>query len=312
MPGFSSGDLINLVQEDDARLLDALQSDARHLLHVNELLLLLLDEIIHRLIHAHLSLLGAAGAEEAGDQLLNGDVHLLDALARDDLEAPGEEAFADLDLDDAIVELPLAQELAQLLARALQLFEIGSFLEEGRLALLLFQEIAERRSPPLALSSRGQEQVQQALLRVLLRLIGHLLHLLGAHHVHGDVHEIADHGLDIAPDVSDLGEFRRLDLQEGRIREARQATRDLRLADARRPDHEDVLRNDVLSEIGRELLSADAIAQGDGDSPLGCRLADDVLIQLFDDLTRRQLVQFRQCLDLAREIDDHSRITTPR
>ena len=43
--------------------------------------------------------------------------------------------------------------------------------------------------------------------------------------------------------------------------------------------------------IGRQLLAALAIAQRNGDGALGGPLADDVLVELGDDLARRQLVE---------------------
>ena len=103
-----------------------------------------------------------------------------------------------------------------------------------------------------------------------------------------DLGEVADHRLDVAPDVADLGELRRLDLDERRLREPRQPPRDLGLADAGRADHEDVLRRDLLGHLRRQLLPPHAVAQRDGDGALGLALADDVLVELGDDLARRQ------------------------
>src|SRR5438876_277935 len=68
----------------------------------------------------------------------------------------------------------------------------------------------------------------------------------------------------------------------------REAARDFGLADAGRPDHQDVLRRDFLGELRRELLPPHPVAQGDRDGALGGRLADDVLVELGDDLPRRQ------------------------
>jgi hypothetical protein len=50
----------------------------------------------------------------------------------------------------------------------------------------------------------------------------------------GDVDEVADDRVDVLADVADLGELGRLDLDEGRVGEARQAARDLGLADSGR------------------------------------------------------------------------------
>ena len=42
---------------------------------------------------------------------------------------------------------------------------------------------------------------------------------------------------------------------------------------------------------GGELLAAHAVAQGDGDGALGVLLADDMLVEFGDDLTRSELVE---------------------
>ena len=90
-----------------------------------------------------------------------------------------------------------------------------------------------------------------------------------AHHVHRQLDQIADHRLDVAPDVADLGELRRLDLDERRLRESRQPPRDLGLADAGRADHQDVLRRDLLGQLGRQLLTSHAVAQRNRHGALG-------------------------------------------
>ena len=110
-----------------------------------------------------------------------------------------------------------------------------------------------------------------------------------AHHVDGELDEIAHHRLDVAADVADLGELRRLDLDERRLREPRQPPRDLGLADAGRPDHQDVLGRDLLGHLRRQPLPAQAVAQRDRHGALRLGLPDDVLVELGDDLARRQV-----------------------
>ena len=141
---------------------------------------------------------------------------------------------------------------------------------------------------------RRQQQIEQPLFGVLLRLAVHFFEPLFAHHVDGQLDEIAHHRLDVAADVAHFGELRRLHLDERRLREPREAPRDLGLADAGRADHQNVLRNDVFGHLRRELLAPHAVAQGDRDRALGVLLADDVLVELDDDLPRRQRVG-RRC-----------------
>src|SRR5439155_27071012 len=70
-----------------------------------------------------------------------------------------------------------------------------------------------------------------------------------------------------------------------------------------RPDHQDVLRRNLFGELRRELLAPHAVAQPDRDGALGGALSDHVLVQLGDDLTRRQRVGRR--LRLFRKVNGH-------
>ena len=138
---------------------------------------------------------------------------------------------------------------------------------------------------------RRQQQVEQALFGVQLGLVGNVFELLLAHHVDGDLHQVANHRLDVASDVADLGKLRGFDLQERRVRELGQAAGDLGFAHAGGAHHDDVLGNDFFRQLRRQLLAAHAIAQRDGDGALGVVLADDVLVELAHDLARSQFVE---------------------
>src|SRR5690606_12770716 len=104
----------------------------------------------------------------------------------------------------------------------------------------------------------------------------------------GEVDEVADHRLDVAADVADLGELRGLDLDEGGAGEAGQPAGDLGLAHARRPDHDDVVGDDLLADVLGRVEAAPAVPQGDGDAPLRVVLPDDVLVEGGDDLAGRE------------------------
>ena len=71
-----------------------------------------------------------------------------------------------------------------------------------------------------------------------------------------DFDEVADDLLDVAPDIADLGEFGRLDLEEGRARELGEAARDFGLAAAGRADHQDVLRHHLFAHRRLQLQTA--------------------------------------------------------
>jgi hypothetical protein len=169
----------------------------------------------------------------------------------------------DLDLDLLVVELAFAQLLAELLPRGVIL--------AGR---VLEAHAARAR----------QQRVEDPFFGSLLRPGAHAAHRLLAGLLDADLDEIAHDGVDVAPDVADLGELGGLDLDERRIREAREAARDLGLAHAGRPDHQDVLRRDLLAQRLGDLLAPPAVPERDRDRALRPALADDVLVQLVHDL----------------------------
>src|SRR5262249_25691890 len=103
---FAAGDLVNLIEKDDAGLLDAIDGDARDLVHVNQALFFFLDQVLEGLADLQLPLLGAL-AEDVGQHVFEIDVHLFDALVRDDLEG-GHRALPYLNFDHAIIELAFA------------------------------------------------------------------------------------------------------------------------------------------------------------------------------------------------------------
>jgi hypothetical protein len=124
--------------------------------------------------------------------------------------------------------------------------------------------------------------------------------VLLADHVDGQLDEVADHRLDVAPDVADLGELRRLDLDEGRLGEPGKAAGDLGLADAGRADEDDVGRLDLLADVLVDAPAPPAVAQRDRDGALGPRLADDELVELGDDLARGELGDLAALLGVDR------------
>ena len=217
-------------------------------------------------LHPHLARarLVAAEVREHGLQLL---LHLLHARRRHDLHAHRQRSQLELDL--ALVQLALAQHLADFLAR---------------LAIARLQRLVGGEAH--AIARLRQQRIQHALFSGIRRAHAHLLHLLLARHLHRDVHELLHDGVHVAPDVAHFGELGGFHLHERRIRELREAARDLGLAHAGGPDHQDVLRRDFLAQRLIHLHAAPAVAQGDGHGALGGLLADDVLVQLPDDLAR--------------------------
>src|SRR4029453_5871269 len=91
---------------------------------------------------------------------------------------------------------------------------------------------------PMVLAGGRGEEGEQSVLGQLARPHAVLLLLLLAHHGDGQLGEVADDRLDVAPDVADLGELGRFHLDEGGLRQLARGAWDLALPDARGPDYD--------------------------------------------------------------------------
>jgi hypothetical protein len=183
--------LVDLVDEDDPRLLDARHRQLAHSIRVHQARRLLVDESLEGRRHLEAAAARLLG-HEAAEQILELDAHLLDALGREDRHGRGH------------------------------------------------LELARCRD------GLWQQRIEQALLGSLLGLGLHGRLLLGGHQVDGELDQVPDDGLDVAPDVSHLGELGRLHLEERSLGETRQAPSDLGLAHTGGPDHDDVLGSDFV------------------------------------------------------------------
>ena len=328
MPGLAPRNLVDLVQKYDPRVLHAFHRQPRHLVHVDQPRLLLLHQVLERLHHLHLPLLGAL-AKQARKHVLDVHVHIFRPLRGHKLKARLI-AVAHIQLHHPFIQLALAELLPQLLPAPLISSPLvaglrGSLLNLGLGSLVVVVNYGRfgggqlhhlhraypggshhHRGRPRALRSRRnlrwwrrQQQVQQPVLGVQLRLVLHVLHLLLAHHVDGDLHQVAHNRLHVAPHISHLGKLRRLHLEERRAGQLGQPPRNLRLAHARRSNHDDVLGHDVFGQLGRELLPTHPVAQRNRHRALGRALPHHILIQLRHNLARSHLIE-RQRLIVRR------------
>jgi len=224
------GDLVDLVEEDDAGVFDALDGEPGDLVHVDQALLFFLDEVVESLGYLHLALLGAL-AEEAGKNVLEVYIGLIRPILAgcgDELKA-GLVAVAHVELDHAFVELAFAELRAQLLAGALlagrfarggvDLLGAGRFVlgrgyvhRRRQLDNVGAGDFRGRRGIRRGRGHRRQQQVEQAIFGVQLGLVFDIFELLFADEVDRDLDEVADDGFDVAPDVADLGELARFNL----------------------------------------------------------------------------------------------------
>ncbi len=254
----AAADLVDLVEKDDAVLLDGGDRLAHDHVLVEELVALLGHQHAVAVADRHFFRLGA-GAERLAENVAEIEHAHLRAGHAGDLESRqvGRRTLLHRDFDLAVVERALAKLLAEFLTR------VGAGIG-------------------------ADQRVEHPLLGGDLGLGLDLLAQPLAGHPDRDLDEVAHDLLDIAADIADLGELRRLDLDKGRLREPGQPPRDLGLAAAGRADHQDVLGQHLLAQFGCQLLAPPAVAQRDRDGALGVMLADDKTVELGNDLARAE------------------------
>ena len=223
-------------------------------------------------MHGDAARLGAAAAELAENVADRDRAHLRARHAGNFEHRHAAAAGLHLDLDFLVVELAGAQ----LLAEASLVAGAGIWRRPAHRARALRRPAAARACTSLRLRSRVSAM--------------------------RDLDEIAHDLLDVAADIADLGEFRRLDLEERRAGELGEPARDLGLADAGRPDHQNVLRQHFFAQPLVELQAAPAIAQRDRDRALGVALADDEAVELGNDFAGREVAHASRTIRSARPI----------
>ena len=134
----------------------------------------------------------------------------------------------------------------------------------------------------------ADQGVNDAFLGHQFRFRLHVFSMFFADHVNGGFHQIADDLFHVAADITNLGEFSGLHLDEWSLIQLREAARDLCFADAGWADHQNVLRQDFFPQVIGKLLASPAIAQCDGDGALRVVLADDVAVEFGYNLARAE------------------------
>ena len=161
---FAAGDFVDFVQKDDAVAFHALERDARHLIHVDQLLLFFLHQVFEGFGHAHFALARAL-PKQPGHDILEIDVHLFDVAVGGDLER--RPAFFDVDFHHAVVEFAGAQLLAQLLARALGAFARFRLRRHQQIEQPLFGLRSARSATSSSRSSRTMSMAMSTRSRII-------------------------------------------------------------------------------------------------------------------------------------------------
>src|ERR1700722_14970718 len=250
---FAAADLVDLVEEYDAVVLDHLDRFLRQLIVVEQLVGFLVDQDVVGFVHGDPARFGAAAAELAENVADRDRAHLRAGHAGDVEQRHAAAGGLHLDFDLLVVELARAQ---------------------------LFAERFLGRGAGIGADQRVEHAIFGGLLGASLDVLAFAL----ARQRDGDFDQVAHDLLDVAADITDLGEFRRLDLEERRAGELGEAAGYLGLADAGGPDHQNILRLHFLAQALVELQPAPAVTQRDRHRALGVALADDEAVELGNDL----------------------------
>ena len=144
----------------------------------------------------------------------------------------------------------------------------------------------------------ARKHIDKPLHHALAGLGFHQPALFLSHHRDSCFGEVPNHALHVAAVIAHLGILGGFDLDKGRADKLRQPAGDLGFADAGGPDHNDVLRGDILTHFFGQLLATPAIANGHGDGALGSVLANNMAIEQLNDLPRRQFSHGSSLLNL--------------
>src|ERR1700722_13138127 len=201
---FAAADLVDLVEEYDAVVLDGLDRFLGELIVVEQLVGFLVDQDVVGLVHGDSARLGAAAAELAENIADRNGPHLRAGHAGNVEQRHAAAGGLYLDFDLLVVELARAQ---------------------------LFAERFLGRSAGIGADQRVEHAIFSRLRGASLDVLAFAL----ARQRQGNFDGGADDLPDVAADITDFGEFRRLDLEERRAGELGQAPGNLGLADAGRP-----------------------------------------------------------------------------
>ena len=260
------GDFVDFVEKDDAVVFGSGNGLFDHLFLVQQLIALVIDQRLVGLGDRHLFRRRLL-AEGLAHHVAQVEHAHLGAGHAGDVEGghAGTAAIGNLHLHFLVVELAFAQHLAEFFPRVLA----GVFADQSVDDPLLGQHLGPGVDL-LAVDLAGR--------------------------VDGDLDQVADDLFHITPDITDFGEFGGLDLDEGGLRQTGQAAGDLGLADAGRPDHQDIFGQHFFAHGAFQLLAPPAVAEGNGDGALGGGLADNVAVEFGDDLAGGEAAHGVLCL----------------
>ena len=250
------GDLIDLIDEYDAVLLQHVQRLGLDLFFVDQLGSFFIDQQLQGFRDLELSCLAflLAHLAEHATQLLG---HFLHTRRPHDLQLRSR--LCHIDLDFPVCQLAFPQLLAKSLA-----------CRTFRLTHLSGTEVTTRW--------RDQD-VEHSLFRGVFSAGSHLFHLGHPGLLDRNVGQIPNDGVNILADIAHFSELGGLHLDKRRIGQTGQTPGDFGLADARGSNHQNVFGRDLGPQARLDMLTTPAVAQGNCHGPLGLLLTNDVFVE---------------------------------
>jgi hypothetical protein len=126
----------------------------------------------------------------------------------------------------------------------------------------------------------ANQRIQHAILGIGLCLGLDLFAALFARQTDPGLYQVTYDLLNVPADIADLCKLGCFDLYERCVGQLGQPASNLGLAHAGRPDHEDVLWHDLVTQTRLQLLATPPVAKRNGHHALGIALPDDMAVQL--------------------------------
>ena len=276
----ATGDLIDLVQKHDPRLFHLVDRFTRGVIHVDQLLGFLLRQVLQRFRYLHEPLLFLT-LEHPTQHVAEIVLEVIQPAHIGD-DADRHSPLLNFHFHGSFIHLAFSQLETE--------FRPGCFVGVRR-GLGSCLRCAVYKSRPRW--GRRQEEVEQTIFGLLFSLLLDERQTLGLDHIDRELGEVTNDRFHIAPDIAHFGKFRRFDLDERRLGQLGQPSGDFRFAHAGWPDHDNVLRHDLIAKVWRQLLATPAIAKGDSHHALRILLPDDIAVQFFNDLRGSEAIEIQ-------------------
>ena len=101
----------------------------------------------------------------------------------------------------------------------------------------------------------------------------------------GDLSEVADDGVNIAPNVTDFSKFSGFDFDKRRIGKLGQTSCDFGFTHAGGANHQNIFGMNFSAQGLGNLLATPAVAQSNSDRAFGAILPDDVFVEFRNNFT---------------------------